>query len=80
MRSCPRELDVKGIRKSGNILPIKAIAPDGTLYGIKAISRSGLVHDIKGIKMYPDRKEGTMHGVDFEAHIKALPQVAEPND
>jgi ribosomal protein L10 len=69
------KLDVKGVKRSGNVIHIKAVAPDGTFYGIKAISGEGRVYDLKGIKMSKDAVEGKVNGVDFAAHIKALPQA-----
>ena len=69
------KLDVKGVKRSGNIIHIKAVAPDGTFYGIKAISPEGRVYDVKGIKMNKEAVEGKVSGVDFAAHIKAIPQA-----
>jgi hypothetical protein len=69
------KLDVKGVKRSGNIVHIKAVAKDGSFYGIKAISPEGRVYDIKGIKMSNEKVEGKANGVDFAAHIKALPQA-----
>jgi hypothetical protein len=69
------KLDVKGVSRAGNILNIKALAKDGKQYGVKAISPDGHLYDIKGIKMNADKVEGKVNGVEFHAHIKALPQV-----
>ena len=69
------KLDVKGVKRSGNIIHIKAVAPDGTFYGVKAISPEGRVYDVKGIKMNKEPVEGKVNGVDFAAHIKAIPQA-----
>jgi hypothetical protein len=68
-------LDVKGVRHAGNIIDIKAIGPDGAFYGVKAISPAGLLNDLKGVKMSTDTREGTVNGVDINAHVKALPQA-----
>jgi len=68
------KLDVKGVSSAGGVTAIKAITPDGTNYGIKAISPEGRVFDVKGIKMNKDAVEGTVNGVDFAAHVKAVPQ------
>jgi hypothetical protein len=69
------KLDVKGVRRSGNITHIKAIAADGSFYGIKAISPEGLLNDVKGVKMMETDLETTLSGVAVHAHIKALPQM-----
>jgi hypothetical protein len=70
-------LDVKGVKRSGNIIHIKAIGPNGEFYGIKALSPEGRVYDVKGIRLGNERIEGKVHGVEFVAHIKALPQAPE---
>ena len=44
-----------------------------------AISPAGIVHDVKGVKMFEAPEEGKVSGVLFHAHVKALPQVAEPS-
>ena len=71
------KLDVKGVKRSGNIIHIKAVGPDGGFFGIKALSPEGRVHDIKGIRLGTDPVEGKIHGVEFAAHVKALPQAPE---
>jgi hypothetical protein len=68
-------LDVKGVNRSGNIIQMKAITKSGEFLGIKALSQTGQLYDIKGIKMSENRVEGNVNGVDFHAHIKALPQI-----
>lgn len=68
-------LDVKGVKKSGNITHIKAIDRTGAFYGIKAISPDGMLNDVKGVKMTEADQEGVIHGVKVHAHIKALPQM-----
>lgn len=69
------KLDVKGVKRSGGIIHIKAIAPDGSLWGVKAVSPEGHLYDVKGIKMNKEKVEGKVNGVEFAAHIKALPQA-----
>jgi hypothetical protein len=71
------KLDVKGVKRSGNIIHIKAIGPNGEFYGVKAISPEGRVHDVKGVRLGSERVEGKIHGVEFVAHIKAIPQAPE---
>ena len=68
------KLDVKGVSTAGGVTAIKAVAPDGAFYGIKAISPEGRVFDVKGIKMNKEEVEGKVNGVDFAAHVKAIPQ------
>lgn len=68
-------LDVKGVRKSGNITHIKAISKTGDFYGIKAISPEGMLNDVKGVKMSEADQEAIINGVNVHAHIKALPQI-----
>jgi len=68
-------LDVKGVKRSGNITHIKAIGQDGDFYGIKAISPDGMLNDVKGVKMMETDEEATINGVKVHAHIKALPQI-----
>jgi hypothetical protein len=69
------KLDVKGVSRSGSLFHIKAVGPHEQFYGVKAISRSGHVYDVKGIKTSDETVEATVHGVEVQAHIKALPQV-----
>lgn len=69
------KLDVKGVSQSGSVISIKAIGPAGALYGIKALSPEGRVYDVKGLKMTKEKVEGKISGVEFSAHIKALPQA-----
>lgn len=73
-------MEVQGVRRNGNIYHIKAIGPGGVMYGVKAISPSGQLHDVKGVKMVKGPVEGTVSGVEFIAHVKALPQVPEPTE
>ena len=68
-------LDVKGVKRSGNITHIKAIGSDGAFYGIKAISPDGMLNDVKGVKMMEADQEAVINGVKVHAHIKALPQI-----
>ncbi|MEJ2583892.1 MAG: hypothetical protein P8Z38_02250 [Robiginitalea sp.] len=68
-------LDVKGVKKSGNITHIKAINSKGEFYGIKAISPDGMLNDVKGVKMTETDQEAVINGVKVHAHIKALPQI-----
>ena len=68
-------LDVKGVRRSGNITHIKAISKTGDFYGIKAISPEGILNDVKGVKMSEADQEAIINGVKVHAHIKALPQM-----
>jgi hypothetical protein len=70
-----QKLNVKGVSRHGHIVHIKAIGPDNVLYGVKAISPEGILHDIKGVKFLDTDKEGSIHNVDFFAHIKAMPQI-----
>ena len=72
-----QKLEVRGVKRSGNIIHIKAIGPKGEYYGVKAIAPAGWVFDIKGIRMSADGAEGKVNGVDFEAHVKALPEAPE---
>jgi hypothetical protein len=69
------KLDVKAVSTAGNIIAIKAIAPGGQFYGVKALSPEGRVYDVKGVKLGKDPVEGKVNGVDFAAHVKALPQA-----
>jgi len=69
------KLDVKGVRRSGNIIHIKAISTEGAFYGIKAISPEGQLNDVKGVKMTKENTELLVNGVEVQAHIKALPQI-----
>ena len=62
------------IRDSGNVFDIKTLAPDGREMGVKAISPHGLFYDVKGVKLNAADAEGTVNGVAFRAHVKALPQ------
>lgn len=71
------KLDVKGVSRSGSIIHIKAIGPQGVFYGVKAISPEGRMYDVKGIKMFKERVETKVNGVEVEAHIKALPPAPE---
>jgi hypothetical protein len=71
------QLDVKGVKRSGNIIHIKAVAAPGVFYGVKALSPEGRLYDVKGIKMFTNRVETTLYGKDVAAHIKALPQAPE---
>ena len=68
-------LDVKGVGQVGNIIQVKAITAKGEFYGIKAISPEGHLYDVKGVKMLKEKIEGQVHGVDFYAHIKGIPQI-----
>ena len=70
-----QKLDVKGVSRAGSLFHIKALSPEREMYGVKAISRSGHVYDVKGIKVSEEAIEGKIHGVEVQAHIKALPQV-----
>ena len=45
------------------------------LFAVKALSPQGFLFDVKGVKLSGERIEGRTNGVDFVAHIKALPQV-----
>lgn len=69
-----QRLDVKGVSRVNNIINIKAIDETGAFYGVKAISPSGKWNDVKGVKMMKEDLEGTVHGIEFHAHVKALPQ------
>ena len=69
------KLDVKGASKNGTIINIKAIGASGDFLGIKAISPEGRLYDVKGIKLGTEKVEGKVNGVEFAAHIKALPQA-----
>jgi hypothetical protein len=69
------KLDVKAVSESGNIIAIKAIGPKGEFFGVKALSPEGRVYDVKGVKLSKDPIEGKVNGVDFAAHIKAMPQA-----
>ena len=69
-----KKLDVKGVKRAGNIIDIKAINEAGEFYGVKAISPEGELNDVKGVKMFKDRLDTTIDGVDVHAHVKALPQ------
>lgn len=73
-------LDVKGVRRAGNIIDIKAIGKGGDFYGVKAISPEGQLNDVKGVKMEEGDLEATLHGVAVHAHIKALPQAEGAGD
>ena len=73
-------LDVKGVRRSGNIIHIKAISKEGAFYGIKAISPEGQLNDVKGVKMTKEEIELLVKGVEVHAHIKALPQAGCVSD
>lgn len=68
-------LDVKGVKRSGNITHIKAISKAGDFYGIKALSPDGMLNDVKGVKMSEEDQEAVINGVKVHAHIKALPQI-----
>ncbi len=70
-----QRLDVKGVKRSGNITDIKAISKTGDFYGIKAISPDGMLNDVKGVKMMEGDQEAVINGVKVHAHIKALPQI-----
>lgn len=67
-------LPVKAVRRLGNVFDIKALAADGREMGVKAISPHGLFYDVKGVKLNTADVEGTVNGVAFRAHVKALPQ------
>ena len=71
-------MDVKGARRTGKIIHSKAIGPGGQSYGVKEISPGGPLHDVKGVKMFEDGVEATINGLPVAAHIKALPQVLNP--
>jgi len=64
-------MDVKGIMKDGNIIHIKAINKQGQQLGIKAISQAGQFFDVKGIHVSGPKE---INGVQYAAHIKAMPQ------
>jgi len=66
------KLDVKGVKRFGNIISIKAIAKEGGFYGVKAISPSGKRNDVKGVKINAKEKEMTLNGFNVYAHIKAI--------
>ncbi len=74
------KLDVKGVRRSGNIIDIKAITSEGQYYGVKAISPEGRLNDVKGVKVADQELEATISGVPVYAHIKALPQSEGPGN
>ncbi|MCF6308412.1 MAG: hypothetical protein L3J09_10700 [Flavobacteriaceae bacterium] len=68
------KLDVKGVKRFGNIVSIKAITKEGTFYGVKAISPSGKLNDVKGVKINIKDKEMTLNGFGVFAHVKAIHQ------
>ncbi len=68
------KLDVKGVKRFGNIVSIKAITKEGTFYGVKAISPSGKLNDVKGVKINIKDKEMTLNGFNVFAHVKAIHQ------
>lgn len=70
-----QRLDVKGVKRAGNITHIKAISKAGEFYGIKAISPDGMLNDVKGVKMMEADQEAVINGIKVHAHIKALPQI-----
>lgn len=74
------KLNVKGVRRAGNIIDIKAITAEGQFYGVKAISPEGRLNDVKGVKVAGQELEGTVSGVQIHAHIKALPQSEGPGN
>ena len=74
MESDGTQLDIKGVKRSGNLVHIKAINSRGEYYGVKAISPSGQLNDVKGVKMVKEDLETTINGVEIYAHIKAIPQ------
>jgi hypothetical protein len=69
------KLDVKGVSRNGTIINIKAISPKGSYWGVKAVSPEGRLYDVKGIRFGKNKVEGTVNGVEFAAHVKALPQA-----
>lgn len=73
-----KRLPVKVLVSDDRYAPVKAIGDDGVIYDIKALTADGTKLDVKGVKMMQERLETTVSGVPIEAHIKALPQVAEP--
>jgi len=69
-----KQLAIKGISQSGNIIHIAAILNDGDFYNIIAISPKGEMNIVKGVKMYKDTLETTVNGVKIFAHVKAIKQ------
>ena len=69
-----KQLDIKGVSQSGNIIHIEAILNDIDSYNIIAISPKGEINIVKGIKMLKDSVETTVYGVKIFAHVKAIKQ------
>lgn len=65
-------LDIKGVAQSGVVVHIKAVEADGSQHGVKAIGPDGRTYDVKGLR-FSDGMEGTINGVEFHGHIKAIP-------
>ena len=66
------KLDVKGVRRYGNIVLMRAITKKGDFYGVKAISPTGQLNDLKGIKIARGYTEMRIKGQDIYAHVKAM--------
>lgn len=73
-----RQLDVKGVRRTGSIIHIKVLGIGGRFFGVKAIAPDGRMYDVKGIKMTKARSEMVIGTVQIHAHVKALPPAESP--
>ncbi len=59
----------------GNVIHIKAVGENEKAYGVKAISPNGILFDIKGLIFLGQKFEGNENGVNYKAHVKAIPQA-----
>ncbi|MBK8978832.1 MAG: hypothetical protein IPM29_23270 [Planctomycetes bacterium] len=73
-------LPVAGVRRDGSVYQIRAIDAGGTLLGIKAISPDGHLLDVEGLAFDGAAMAGAVHGVAFQAHVKAIPQESGSAD
>ena len=67
--------DVKAYSQTGNVIHIKAVGPDNKPYGVKAIAPNGILFDVKGLIFLGQKFEGQENGVNYKAHVKAIPQA-----
>lgn len=67
-------LDIKGVKRTGNVINLRAITKDGVFYTIVAVSPAGEVNYVKGLKMLDSDVEAIISGVSVFAHVKALKQ------
>jgi len=74
-----KQYDVKGIRRSGNIIRIRAIGV-ARFHPLQAIAPDGRAYDVKGVKMMRQRVELVIGATQIHAHVKAFPPKAQGSE